>query len=61
MYVCDECHRLLARNKFPDAALANGLWVGTLPDELQKATFVERAAAYPIRTKGHVVALESGL
>ncbi|CAN0076546.1 unnamed protein product, partial [Ectocarpus sp. 13 AM-2016] len=59
IHVCDECYRSLARNILPDAALANGFWVGTLPDELQKATFVERAAAYPIRTKGHVVALES--
>ncbi|CAN0563683.1 unnamed protein product, partial [Ectocarpus sp. 12 AP-2014] len=59
IHVCDECYRSLARNILPDAALANGFWVGTLPDELQMATFVERAAAYPIRTKGHVVALES--
>ncbi|CAM9569145.1 unnamed protein product, partial [Ectocarpus sp. 4 AP-2014] len=59
IHVCDECYRSLARNKLRDAALANGFWVGTLPDELQKAAFVERAAAYPIRTKGHVVALES--
>ncbi|CAN0022133.1 unnamed protein product, partial [Ectocarpus sp. 6 AP-2014] len=59
IHVCDECYRSLAKNKLPDAALANGFWVGTLPDELQKATFVERAAAYPLRTKGHVVALES--
>ncbi|CAB1106336.1 unnamed protein product [Ectocarpus sp. CCAP 1310/34] len=29
------------------------------PYKIHKATFVERAAAYPIRTKGHVVALES--
>lgn len=51
IHVCDECYRSLARNKLPDAALANGFWVGTLPGELQKATFVERAAAYPIRTR----------
>ncbi|CAN0481200.1 unnamed protein product, partial [Ectocarpus sp. 12 AP-2014] len=59
IHVCDECYRSLARNILPDAALANGFWVGTLPDELQTATFVERAAAHTIRTKGHVVALES--
>ncbi|CAM9280867.1 unnamed protein product, partial [Ectocarpus sp. 12 AP-2014] len=59
IHVCDECYRSLARNILPDAALANGFWVGTLPDRLQKATFIERAVAYPIRTKGHVVALES--
>ncbi|CAN0090627.1 unnamed protein product, partial [Ectocarpus sp. 12 AP-2014] len=59
IHVCDECYRSLERNILPDAALTNGFWVGTLPDRLQKATFVERAVAYPIRTKGHVVAMES--
>ena len=39
--------------------LANGFYVGTLPDRFQTMSFVERAAVYPIRIKGCVVALES--
>lgn len=42
----------------PDAALANGFWTGTLPDRFQDATATERAAAYPVRVKGHFITLE---
>ena len=59
MRVGKECYDDLNRGVIPDAALANGFWVGTLPSHLEGITFVERAAAYPVRIKGHVIALES--
>lgn len=60
MHVGKECLKDLKRGKIPEAAfLANGFYVGTLPDRFQTMSFVERAAAYPIRIKGHVAALES--
>lgn len=59
MHVCDDCYRSLKSSNMPDAALANGFWVGTLPEHFQDMTFVERAAAYPVRIKGRVIALES--
>ncbi|CAN0511129.1 unnamed protein product, partial [Laminaria digitata] len=46
-------------DRIPEAALANGFWVGKLPAKFDSATKVERAAAYPTRVKEHVVALES--
>ncbi|CAM9114822.1 unnamed protein product [Ectocarpus sp. 4 AP-2014] len=42
----------------PHAALANGLWVGDLPEDLVDSTWVELAAASPVRTSGTVFALE---
>ena len=57
--VCDDCLRDLEKNKMPLAALANGLWVGDLPEHLADSTWVELAAASPVRTSGMVFALES--
>lgn len=59
MRVCTECFRSLRKNRIPDASLANGFYVGVLPTHLQGATRVEKAAAFPVRVKGHVVALKS--
>lgn len=59
MHVCNECYKSLKSGKMPEAALANGFWVGSLPDNLNDITFAERAAAYPVRIKGHIIALES--
>ncbi|CAN0404449.1 unnamed protein product [Laminaria digitata] len=59
MHVCDECFLSLKVDRIPEAALANGFWVGKLPAKFDSATKVERAAAYPARVKEHVVALES--
>ena len=58
MHVGKECYDDLNRGVIPDAALANGFWVGTLPSHLEGITFVERAAAYPVQSRGHVIALE---
>ncbi|CAN0498003.1 unnamed protein product, partial [Laminaria digitata] len=34
-------------DRIPEAALANGFWVGKLPAKFDSATKVERAAALP--------------
>ena len=49
----------LLSNMIPEAALATYFWVGKFPDHLQDTTAVERSAAFPVRVKGHAVALES--
>ncbi|CAN0400992.1 unnamed protein product [Laminaria digitata] len=49
MHVCDECFRSLKVDRIPEAALANGFWVGKLLAKFDSATKVERAAAYPVR------------
>lgn len=38
--------------------MANGLWFGEMPEHLQNCTFIELAAASPVRTSGMVIALE---
>ncbi|CAN0496989.1 unnamed protein product, partial [Ectocarpus sp. 12 AP-2014] len=56
--VCQECLNSLLKDKMPEAALANGLWLGDFPDHLRGATFVEMMAASPVRISGMVLALD---
>ncbi|CAB1112810.1 unnamed protein product [Ectocarpus sp. CCAP 1310/34] len=56
--VCAECFRDLSRNRMPEAALANGLWLGEFPEHLRSASFVELIAASPVRVSGIVLALD---
>ncbi|CAN0317457.1 unnamed protein product, partial [Scytosiphon promiscuus] len=56
--VCSDCFNDLRKGKMPRAALANGLWLGDLPEHLRDATFVEMAASSAVRISGMVVALD---
>src|SRR6202044_427192 len=40
--VCPICVESLEKKKVPTLALANGLWVGEIPDELQGLTYAEQ-------------------
>ena len=40
--VCPICVESLDKKKMPALALANGLWVGEIPDELQNLTYAEQ-------------------
>ena len=53
--ICKDCLRDLKKKSMPSAALANGLWVGDLPEKLADSTWVELAAASPARTSGGMV------
>ncbi|CAM9426732.1 unnamed protein product, partial [Laminaria digitata] len=56
--VCTECFNDLRKDIMPRAALANGLWLGDLPEHLSNATFVEMAAASAVWINGMVLALD---
>ncbi|CBJ31141.1 conserved unknown protein [Ectocarpus siliculosus] len=58
MQVCKECLQSLLKERIPEAALANGLWLGDFPEHLRSATFVEMIAASPVRVSGMVLALD---
>ena len=40
--VCPICVESLDQKKMPTLALANGLWVGEIPEELQNLTYVNQ-------------------
>ncbi|KAF9491269.1 hypothetical protein BDN71DRAFT_1342516, partial [Pleurotus eryngii] len=40
--ICDTCRATLRKDKLPKNALAQGLWIGEVPPELQDLRFVEK-------------------
>lgn len=56
--VCRVCLRDLSRKTMPEAALANGLWLGNFQEHLQSASFVEMIAASSVRVSSFVLALD---
>ncbi|KAF8240418.1 hypothetical protein L208DRAFT_1107901, partial [Tricholoma matsutake] len=41
-HICDGCRQHLRKGNVPPHALANGLWLGAVPEELSSLGFVEK-------------------
>jgi PIF1-like helicase/Helitron helicase-like domain at N-terminus len=57
--VCDDCRQQLRKGKVPRYALANGLWLGTVPQELSCLSFVERLLIARVRINSCFVRVAS--
>ena len=40
--ICDGCRKMIRKNQIPCHALAKGLWIGEVPEELSSLRFVEK-------------------
>ncbi|KDR72196.1 hypothetical protein GALMADRAFT_74100, partial [Galerina marginata CBS 339.88] len=58
--VCSQCDNILKQKEMPLNALANGLWVGEIPEELQNLTFAEQMLIPTIRHNRCLVRVSSG-
>ena len=58
--VCSACSQSLQKGKVPKHALANGLWLGKVPDELKGLTFSERMMIAQVRHNRAIVRVSSG-
>lgn len=58
--VCLNCTEQLHRGNIPENALANGTWVGEVPEELKDLRFAERMLISLIRFNRTVVRVSSG-
>jgi len=47
--VCDRCHESLLKNKMPLFSLANGMWVGEVPEVLTSLSFAEKLLIARVR------------
>jgi hypothetical protein len=47
--VCDTCHRALRVGKVPRLALAQGLWLGEVPEQLSGLRFIEKLLIARVR------------
>ena len=59
--VCPICVESLDKNKMPTLALANGLWIGEIPDELQNLTYAEQLLIARVYHNRYVVKVLSGM
>ncbi|KAI0338190.1 hypothetical protein BDW22DRAFT_1310373, partial [Trametopsis cervina] len=56
---CISCHKALKRGVMPRHALANGLWIGDVPTELQGLSWMEQKLIARIATNYCVVRVHS--
>ncbi|KZT35093.1 hypothetical protein SISSUDRAFT_990986, partial [Sistotremastrum suecicum HHB10207 ss-3] len=55
--LCNDCRSSLSKNKIPRYSLRNGLYRGSLPEQLQDLTWVEEMCCAIYRTTAHVTRL----
>jgi len=58
--ICQTCRISVEKGKIPKHALANGLWLGTVPDQLKGLTFSEKMMIARVRHNRAVVRVSSG-
>ena len=58
LLLCGQCHSALKREKIPPLSLANGTFLGPIPDELKDLTIIEEAMIARCRAKCWIVQLK---
>ena len=59
-HICSSCAKAIQQHVIPLNALANGLWIGDIPPQLQKLSFAERMMIARIRHNRCLVRVSSG-
>jgi hypothetical protein len=60
-YICISCKDKVTHKKIPKFALARGLWLGNIPDELQQLSFAEKLLIGRVRHNWCVVRIAKGM
>ena len=60
-YICKSCKETVKRRRIPKFALARGLWLGKVPDELQGLSFAEQLLVGRIRHNRCIVRVAKGM
>ena len=60
-YACVSCYAILKKGKVPRCALAKGLWIGPVPDELKRLSFVEKLLVARVRHSCCSIRIASGM
>lgn len=59
-HICVECELSLGNNNMPINALANGIWIGAIPEQLRDLTFAECLLIAKIRHNRCLIRVSSG-
>jgi hypothetical protein len=60
-HVCISCKKPLCKDKMPKYALANGLWIGEIPDALKGLRYAEKMLIARFRHNKCIVRVSSGM
>ena len=60
-YICISCKDKVRPRKLPKFALARGLWLGEIPDQLQQLSFAEKLLIGKVRHNQCVVRVAKGM
>jgi len=60
-YICISCKDKVRHKKMPKFALARGLWLGEIPDQLQQLSFAEKLLIGRVRHNRCVVHVAKGM
>ena len=59
--ICSPCRASIRNSKIPKYALAQGLWIGQVPEQLSSLRFVERMLVARVRQSSCCVRIASGM
>ena len=58
--VCNTCLKLICHGRTPQNSLANGLWLGCVPDVLKSLTWVKQRLIAWVRANTYAIQMSSG-
>jgi len=59
--ICKNCLQCLSKRKVPLLALANGVWLGEIPEALQNLTYAEKLLIARVRHNRCIIRVSSGM
>ena len=59
--ICLKCHKSISKEKRPQLSLANGLWIGKVPEELSNLFYAEQLLIARVRHNRCIVRVSSGM
>jgi len=59
--ICNICYKSISKGKMPLFALANGKWIGKVPEELQNLSYAEQLLVARVRHNRCIVRVSSGM
>jgi len=60
-YICTTCAKSVSKNQVPLFALANGLWLGNIPEALQNLSYAEQLLIARVRHNRCIIRVSSGM
>ncbi|KAF9456100.1 hypothetical protein BDZ94DRAFT_1292983 [Collybia nuda] len=59
--ICKTCYKSVSKNKVPLMSLANGKWLGKIPEVLKNLTFAEQLLIARVRHNRCIIRVSSGM